>query len=121
MINLEIAKSEDLTEISSLNEENILSLLGQIEEYLGYIKIFISEEENVDSPILRTVSSIIVETKEPDPIKSATIKDILDLKDLYHDPDIEDVRYPISIVKFKHRAKRIAASANLEEFVPSAS
>ncbi|CAG9319428.1 unnamed protein product [Blepharisma stoltei] len=116
LADLEIAEEIRLDETTTLTEQNIFILLGELEEYLGHLQIFISRREDgaVDSSRLNR-SSILLQDKSHE-FKATSLRDLLELKDLHHDPEIEDVRYPISVQKLKSRAKRLAATTpNLEE------
>lgn len=106
-INLSLAPKIEFEEISNLNDKNIIFLLGQIEEYLSYINKFLTKNlENEE--ILRSLS-LYAPNAKPKDAKLAALKDILELKDTYKDPDLEESNAPISISELRNRAKKIVS------------
>ena len=93
----------DVSSIHKLNQENSNLLLGQIEEFINLLLV---------STSLKTQDSLIIHYPDIKNPRSASnhrteIRDLLHEKDLYDEPDYEEVKMPISLQEMKLKALTI--------------
>ncbi|CAG9332961.1 unnamed protein product [Blepharisma stoltei] len=96
----------DSINFESLTEDNILPILGQIEEYLSYILISVAYHKNDKHPVLKPIALDILQEKSF-AITPTSISNIFDFKDLYEDEEIDDSRAPLPLYELKEKAKFI--------------
>lgn len=97
----------------NLNEENTIPILGIIEEYLGYIMISLAHHHEESFTNLTQIPLDKLEEKSFD-LPPTSISNIMDLKDLYEDEELDEYRNPISLNEFKQKARLILDSKNPE-------
>ena len=95
------------TWLDDLNEENIMSSLGYIEEFVNYMMILLAYSVNDQNPILghNPLNSVYFDENEEQSVLE--LKDLLDDKDLYDDKEIEESKNPIPVSELQKKVRVI--------------
>lgn len=103
----QLNKKFENTWLDDLNEENIMSSLGYIEEFINYMMILLAYSVNDQNPILghNPLNSVYFDENEEQPVLE--LKDLLDDKDLYDDKEIEESKNPIPVSELQKKVKII--------------
>ncbi|CAG9316836.1 unnamed protein product [Blepharisma stoltei] len=107
----------DIDDISTLNQHNFTIPLGQIEEYICYLQMFLAQKSETEEEVWRSISLLIPNKGRISDLKAVTIKDVIDLKDLYADQELEESKSPILLADLRKRAKKIVNSTTPDPFV----
>ena len=92
----------DISTVDKLDQENSSSLLGQIEEFIHFLLIAMSLKAQNSVKIPSEIKNIRSSSN-----KKIDLKDILEEKDIYDEPELEDIKVPISIHEMKIKAQTI--------------
>ena len=100
----EFTSISDVSSIHKLNQENSNLLLGQIEEFINLLLVAISFK-NQDSLVIHypDVRSLRSTSNYPTEIRESLLHE----KDLYDEPDYEEIKMPISLQEMKLKALTI--------------
>ncbi|CAG9322432.1 unnamed protein product [Blepharisma stoltei] len=113
-VDLRHSKRIKIEDETAINERNIIPFIGQIDEFLSYLYVFLGSEENHSFPLDKLVPKMKgYKSKTPEP-RMKGIKDIIESRDLYLDQEIEESKTPIPPKIMRHRAKNIGESFRLE-------
>lgn len=73
---------------------------------MNYLHIFVNSELEEEAPLLKTMNSAFTKSKTPEP-RLESMKYLMDQRELYYDPEIEESKTPIPRRIFKRKAKHI--------------
>ena len=97
-----ISLKADVSAMDKLNQENTNYLLGQIEEFVNYL-LMIEDYNNAHSFNYRSHEFRENNKKE----EKLEIKEFLEDVDAYDEPELEDIKVPISLIEMKQKAQCI--------------
>ena len=100
--------------IENFTEENIVNVLGYIEEFINYVIILLEYSNNNDNPVLQHLPLAAINNKNFE-AKILDLRDILDAKDLYDDKDLEEVKIPLPLDDLKAKASTIFEKRKLNK------
>lgn len=105
-LNPQLNQKLDRDWLENFNEENIMNVLGYIEEFINYIVILLAYSNKTENPVLKHLPLEALTNKNFD-TKNFDLKDILEAKDLYDDKDIEEAKVPLQLDDLKAKASEI--------------
>lgn len=106
--------SDDPKEESSIGDEKLLLKLGELEELLNSLQIFLAMKEGQSSPTLKTLDLSSMSEKLK-PTKLVANSEIRQLMELLNEAE-EDSRIPLRRDDFKERAKSRLSSVQPKSF-----
>ena len=110
--------------LENFNEENIMNVLGYIEEYINFILVLYAYSTSSENPILSYLPVGAMNSKSIEN-KPSELKDFLDAKDLYDDKELDESKNPlpvnelISKAVFIYEKKKHSESFNENPSLPN--
>ncbi|OMJ77199.1 hypothetical protein SteCoe_23274 [Stentor coeruleus] len=96
--------SDGVERIDKLNEENLEVLLGSIEELVEFL-IMATHSKMKKVEYLHKLSQ--GDKSKSQSSQRLRINELIEENDIYEEPELEEIRVPISLEEMRHRAKNI--------------
>jgi hypothetical protein len=105
-MNLKVYKTsnDDINAIDKLNQENSNILLGEIEDHIAYLLVGLAYKSQSS---LLLYPNLNKDKARNQSVKNNEIKDLIEDNDLYDEPDLEEIKVPITLSEMKLKAQSI--------------
>jgi hypothetical protein len=100
--------------LENFNEENIMNVLGYIEEYINFILVLYAYSTSSENPILSYLPVGAMNSKSIEN-KPSELKDFLDAKDLYDDKELDESKNPLPVNELISKAVFIYEKKNIQK------
>jgi hypothetical protein len=124
-VKLEMTQKLDKSWLENFSEENIMSLLGYVEEFINSILILLAFISSSENPMTKHIPLDALTSKNFEQ-RPFDLKEVLEAKDLLEDKELDEIKNPLPVSELKNKAiimyeKRRALSENLNEARPFSS
>ncbi|OMJ77761.1 hypothetical protein SteCoe_22593 [Stentor coeruleus] len=124
-VKLEMTQKLDKSWLENFSEENIMSLLGYVEEFINSVLILLAFISSSENPMTKHIPLDTLTSKNFDQ-RPFDLKEVLEAKDLLEDKELDEIKNPLPVSELKNKAiimyeKKRALSENLNEARPFSS